>query len=164
MLHVESIEEHRDHFVVRDAATGGVRALDKYIDGLDEIRELQDLIVERAVRYDVPVIESTTRGGDDGGAARPRAQPLRAARGAALDPTLLDPGSDELEQGVDHVRAVRQARSVHPPGDEDVRQDTLPDPEIAGARTNHSMSSAHENCSPSRTGMTHVISEGTVQG
>jgi 2-phosphoglycerate kinase len=37
-----------------------VRALDKYIDGLDEIRELQELIVERAVRYDVPVIESTT--------------------------------------------------------------------------------------------------------
>jgi len=60
VLHVESIEEHRDHFVVRDAGTGGVRALDKYIDGLDEIRELQELIVERAVRYDVPVIESTT--------------------------------------------------------------------------------------------------------
>ena len=35
---------------IRDSATGGTRALDKYIDGLDEIRVLQELIVERAER------------------------------------------------------------------------------------------------------------------
>ena len=38
VLHVESTEEHRSHFVVRDASTGGVRALDKYLDGFAEIR------------------------------------------------------------------------------------------------------------------------------
>jgi 2-phosphoglycerate kinase len=60
ILHVGSLEEHKEHFVVRDASTGGVRALDKYLDGLDEIRQLQELIVERAVRFGVPVIESTS--------------------------------------------------------------------------------------------------------
>ncbi len=60
VLHVESVEEHRSHFVIRDASTGGVRALDKYLDGLREIRELQDLIVERAVRHGVPVIENAS--------------------------------------------------------------------------------------------------------
>ena len=52
VLHVESIEEHRSHFVVRDAATGGVRALDKYLDGLDEIRRAPgaDRRARRALR------------------------------------------------------------------------------------------------------------------
>ena len=60
LQYVSNIDEHRSHFVIRDSVTGGTRALDKYIDGLDEIRVLQELIVEQAARYGVPVIESTS--------------------------------------------------------------------------------------------------------
>jgi 2-phosphoglycerate kinase len=59
VLQIETVDVHRTHFHVRDAATGGVRAMDKYLDRLDEIRLLQESIVERAERYDVPVIESS---------------------------------------------------------------------------------------------------------
>ena len=41
---------------VRDHVTEGLRPLEKYLDGLPQIRELQDFIVERARRHDVPVI------------------------------------------------------------------------------------------------------------
>ncbi len=59
VMYVSSIDEHRSHFVIRDSATGGTRSLDKYLDGLDEIRVLQELIAERAAEHGVPVIEST---------------------------------------------------------------------------------------------------------
>ena len=49
---------HRSHFWVRDHATEGLRPLDKYLDALPQIREIQDYLVERARRYDVPVIEN----------------------------------------------------------------------------------------------------------
>ena len=51
-------ELHRGHFWVRDSATEGLRSLDKYLEGLPEIRLIQDLILERAARLDVPVIEN----------------------------------------------------------------------------------------------------------
>jgi 2-phosphoglycerate kinase len=51
---------HRSHFWVRDHATEGLRPLEKYIEGLPEIRMIQDAILERARRFDVPVIENTT--------------------------------------------------------------------------------------------------------
>jgi 2-phosphoglycerate kinase len=51
-------ELHRGHFWVRDSSTDGLRALDKYIEGLPEIRLIQDLILERAARFDIPVIEN----------------------------------------------------------------------------------------------------------
>ena len=41
---------------VRDFATEGLRPLEKYLDALPQIREIQDYLVERARRYDVPVI------------------------------------------------------------------------------------------------------------
>jgi 2-phosphoglycerate kinase len=41
---------------VRDYATEGLRPLEKYLDALPQIREIQDYLVERARRYDVPVI------------------------------------------------------------------------------------------------------------
>ncbi len=53
-------ELHRGHFWVRDVSSDGVRPLDKYIDGLPEIRAIQDYILERARRYDVPVIENVS--------------------------------------------------------------------------------------------------------
>jgi 2-phosphoglycerate kinase len=51
-------ELHRGHFWVRDSATEGLRSLDKYIEGLPEIRLIQELILERAARFDVAVIEN----------------------------------------------------------------------------------------------------------
>ena len=46
--------------MIRDSLTGGTRSLDKYLHGLDEIRTLQEMIVEQAVRHGVPVLESTS--------------------------------------------------------------------------------------------------------
>jgi 2-phosphoglycerate kinase len=51
---------HRSHFWVRDTATDGLRALDKYLEGMPEIRSIQDALIERARRFDVPVIENTS--------------------------------------------------------------------------------------------------------
>jgi len=62
VLRVDSADEHASHFVIRDASTGGEPPLEKYLDGLSEIRALQDAIVERALRHDVPVIESSSLG------------------------------------------------------------------------------------------------------
>ncbi len=59
VLRIPGDEVHRMHFHVRDAATGGVRSMDKYLTRLDEIRKIQSYIVEQAVRKGVPVIEST---------------------------------------------------------------------------------------------------------
>lgn len=52
-------EVHRSHFWVRDHTTDGLRPLDKYLEGLTEIRRIQDALVERAHRADVPVIQNT---------------------------------------------------------------------------------------------------------
>jgi 2-phosphoglycerate kinase len=49
---------HRTHFHVRDAATGGLRAMDKYLTRLDDIGTIQEYIVDRAEKGGVPVIES----------------------------------------------------------------------------------------------------------
>ena len=49
---------HRSHFWVREYATEGLRPLDKYLDSLPQIRQIQDYLVERARRYDVAVIEN----------------------------------------------------------------------------------------------------------
>ncbi|MBA2642382.1 MAG: hypothetical protein H0U82_05595 [Actinobacteria bacterium] len=53
---IEDENLHRSHFWVRDFATEGLRPLEKYLDALPQIREIQDFLVERARRYDVPVI------------------------------------------------------------------------------------------------------------
>ena len=59
VLRIPDVDVHRTHFHVRDTATGGVRAMDKYLARLDEIRRIQDFIVGQAERYDVPVLDST---------------------------------------------------------------------------------------------------------
>jgi 2-phosphoglycerate kinase len=51
-------DAHRMHFHVRDGATGGVRAMDKYLDRLGDIRRIQSHIVERARREGVPVVDN----------------------------------------------------------------------------------------------------------
>jgi 2-phosphoglycerate kinase len=53
---IEDENLHRSHFWVRDYATEGLRPLEKYLDSLPQIRQIQDYLVERARRYDVPVI------------------------------------------------------------------------------------------------------------
>lgn len=53
---IEDESLHRSHFWVRDFATEGLRPLEKYLDALPQIREIQHYLVERAGRYDVPVI------------------------------------------------------------------------------------------------------------
>jgi 2-phosphoglycerate kinase len=53
-------DAHRSHFWVRDAATDGLRPLERYVEGLPEIRAIQATLLERARRFDVPVIENTS--------------------------------------------------------------------------------------------------------
>ncbi|MCS7006405.1 MAG: hypothetical protein RMM28_06825 [Thermoleophilia bacterium] len=53
---IEDENLHRSHFWVRDYATEGLRPLEKYLDALPQIRLIQDYLVERARRHDVPVI------------------------------------------------------------------------------------------------------------
>jgi 2-phosphoglycerate kinase len=60
VLVVSDEEAHRSHFWVRDSSTEGVRPLDKYLSGLPEIRLIQETIIDRAQRFDVPVIENTS--------------------------------------------------------------------------------------------------------
>jgi 2-phosphoglycerate kinase len=55
---IEDETLHRSHFWVREYATDGLRPLEKYLDALPRIRQIQDYIVERARRYDVAVIQN----------------------------------------------------------------------------------------------------------
>ncbi len=63
VLAIQSEDAHASHFWIRDIASEGARALDKYLDHLGDIRYLQDYIVERAEREDVPVIWNQDREG-----------------------------------------------------------------------------------------------------
>jgi 2-phosphoglycerate kinase len=49
---------HRMHFQLRDLTTGGIRAMDKYLDHIDDIRRVQTYIAGRARRENVPVVEN----------------------------------------------------------------------------------------------------------
>jgi 2-phosphoglycerate kinase len=63
VLAIQSEDAHASHFWIRDIASEGARALDKYLDHLGDIRYLQDYIVERAGKEDVPVIWNQDREG-----------------------------------------------------------------------------------------------------
>ena len=58
VLEISDEDVHRLHFHVRDAVTGGVRAMDRYIDRLDDIRRVQAYVSGRARREGVPVVEN----------------------------------------------------------------------------------------------------------
>jgi 2-phosphoglycerate kinase len=60
LVAVSDEDVHRSNFWVRDNATEGLRPLEKYLEGLPEIRLIQDALLERAHRHDVPVIENTS--------------------------------------------------------------------------------------------------------
>jgi 2-phosphoglycerate kinase len=58
VVEIADEDVHRMHFHVRDSATGGIRAMDKYLAHLDDIRRVQTYIVGRARRESVPVVEN----------------------------------------------------------------------------------------------------------
>jgi 2-phosphoglycerate kinase len=58
VLRVPDPDLHATHFHVRDTATGGVRAMDKYLSRIDDIRRIQDYLVARAERAGTPVIDN----------------------------------------------------------------------------------------------------------
>ena len=61
VLAIHDEEIHSTHFWHRDLSSDGVRPVDRYIAALPEIRMIQDYIVERARRCDVPVVENESR-------------------------------------------------------------------------------------------------------
>ena len=61
VLAIPDEEIHRTHFWIRDATSDGVRPVDRYMASLPEIRMIQEYIVDRARRNDVPVIENEGR-------------------------------------------------------------------------------------------------------
>ena len=58
LLEIPDEDVHRMHFHVRDTATGGVRAMDKYLEHMDDIRRIQTYLTGRARREGVPVVEN----------------------------------------------------------------------------------------------------------
>lgn len=61
VVSIENEEAHANHFWIRDAASEGVRPLDKYLERLGDIRYIQDYIVERAQLEGVPVVQNSER-------------------------------------------------------------------------------------------------------
>jgi 2-phosphoglycerate kinase len=58
VLAIEEEEVHAAHFWVRDASSEGLRPVEKYVDSLDDIRLIQQFVVEQARRAGVPVVEN----------------------------------------------------------------------------------------------------------
>jgi 2-phosphoglycerate kinase len=58
LLEISDEEMHRMHFNVRDATTGGIRPMEKYLGRLDDIRRVQAYVVDRAQREGVQVVEN----------------------------------------------------------------------------------------------------------
>jgi 2-phosphoglycerate kinase len=58
VLEISDEEMHRMHFNVRDATTGGIRPMERYLDRLDDIRRVQALVTDRARREGVQVVEN----------------------------------------------------------------------------------------------------------
>jgi 2-phosphoglycerate kinase len=61
VLAIHNEEIHKTHFWIRDAASDGVRPVDRYIAGMPEIRLIQEYVLDRARRHDVPVIENESQ-------------------------------------------------------------------------------------------------------
>jgi 2-phosphoglycerate kinase len=61
VLAIEDEEIHRTHFWIRDATSDGIRPFDRYLEGLPEIRMIQDYLLDRAARFDVPVIQNESQ-------------------------------------------------------------------------------------------------------
>jgi 2-phosphoglycerate kinase len=57
LLALEDEDAHRSHFLSRGDDSGGLRATERYLRRLGEIRRIQDYLVGRAERLDVPVVD-----------------------------------------------------------------------------------------------------------
>jgi 2-phosphoglycerate kinase len=82
MLAIEDEEAHQSHFVARDSASGGARALERYLQHFGEIRRIQDYLMTRAHDMGVPVVDAT-----DGEAA------LRSVLDLILERAMAEPGA-----------------------------------------------------------------------
>jgi 2-phosphoglycerate kinase len=58
VLAIEDEEQHASHFWVRDAHSEGLRPVQKYLDGIGDIRTVQDFIIDQARVSGVPVVEN----------------------------------------------------------------------------------------------------------
>jgi 2-phosphoglycerate kinase len=58
VLSIDDERSHAAHFWVRDATTEGMRPVQKYLDALDDIRLLQDNLLEQARAHGVPVVHN----------------------------------------------------------------------------------------------------------
>jgi 2-phosphoglycerate kinase len=58
VLEIADEDVHRMHFHVRDSATGGMRAMGRYLERIDDIRRIQAYVSGRARREGVPVVEN----------------------------------------------------------------------------------------------------------
>jgi 2-phosphoglycerate kinase len=58
IVEIANEDAHRMHFHVRDTATSGVRAMDKYLERIDDIRRIQSFLVDRAHLEGVDVVEN----------------------------------------------------------------------------------------------------------
>jgi 2-phosphoglycerate kinase len=58
VLAINDTEAHASHFWIRDTDSEGMRPYEKYLECFDDIRLVQEYILGRAQRYDVPVIEN----------------------------------------------------------------------------------------------------------
>jgi 2-phosphoglycerate kinase len=56
VLHVSDVEQHKAHFDAR--AMGSHRTADRYISKIDQIRRIQEFIVERAQADNIPIIDN----------------------------------------------------------------------------------------------------------
>jgi 2-phosphoglycerate kinase len=58
VLAIEDEEQHSSHFWVRDSHSEGLRPVQKYLDAIDDIRAVQDFIIDQARVCGVPVVEN----------------------------------------------------------------------------------------------------------
>jgi 2-phosphoglycerate kinase len=58
VLEIENEDIHAQHFWIRDTASEGVRAHDKYLAHLADIRHIQDFIVDEARKNEVRVVQN----------------------------------------------------------------------------------------------------------
>jgi 2-phosphoglycerate kinase len=58
VLAIDDPEAHASHFWIRDTDSDGVRPYEKYLDSFEDIRLVQDYILRRARKHDVPIIEN----------------------------------------------------------------------------------------------------------
>jgi 2-phosphoglycerate kinase len=58
VLAIDDVEEHASHFWIRDSASDGARAFERYLDSIGDIRAIQELILARAHKACVPVLQN----------------------------------------------------------------------------------------------------------